>query len=115
MLVVYAPCPFITENNFVKRYPGDEIVDILGFDSCFKSNKANSNNGDPSWENFKLKLLIVNYAATAKRKPFIIAEKWRAEYYISPIFYAFKGSDLTYERTSRYYNVLGKQFRAYCQ
>lgn len=74
MLVVYAPGVFTTEHEYWLRYPGDDIVDVFGFDSYYVSAHTNSNNGDPNWDNFENKMKIVDRLAKSKNKLFIIAE-----------------------------------------
>jgi mannan endo-1,4-beta-mannosidase len=37
MLVAYSPARFRTEEEYLHRYPGDDVVDILGFDQYLKN------------------------------------------------------------------------------
>lgn len=74
MIVCYAPSMFNSEGDYLKRYPGDDVVDILGFDAFYKSADPNSNNGDADWNKFITKLRIVNRLATMRSKIAVVGE-----------------------------------------
>lgn len=74
MLVCYAPAIFTNQNSYLNRYPGDDVVDILGMDHYYKSCNTNSNNGDPNWNNYTNKVNIIQQIAVHKNKIAAISE-----------------------------------------
>jgi len=68
LLIVYSVADFRTENDFLERYPGDDVVDVVGFDSyCYKSVPAYQYNLDKQ-------LSITQTIAQGHHKLFAIAE-----------------------------------------
>jgi mannan endo-1,4-beta-mannosidase len=74
MLVCYAPSMYQNKMQYLKRYPGDDVVDILGVDAYYKSANPNSNNGDANWTNIINKLKIVSDLAIEKNKVAALTE-----------------------------------------
>lgn len=70
MLVCYAPGYFQNESTFMARYPGDDVVDILGFDGYY----GNNNGHGTDWGTLKNHLGILKSIGQAKNKPIVWAE-----------------------------------------
>lgn len=70
MLICYAPGYFETEATYLARYPGDDIVDILGFDGYY----GNNNGHGTSWNVLKNHMTILKTLANSKNKPYCWAE-----------------------------------------
>lgn len=68
MVVCYAPGYSTTAAGYLKRYPGDEYVDILGIDAYHISTAQYSGNG-ANWEYNKTKLLMLQQVGLQKNKP----------------------------------------------
>ncbi len=70
MLVCYAPGYFQNEATYMARYPGDDVVDILGFDGYY----GNNNGHGTDWQTLKNHLTILKSIGEAKNKPVSWAE-----------------------------------------
>lgn len=70
MLVCYAPGYFGDTNTYYARYPGDDVVDILGFDGYY----GNNNGHGTDWNTLQNHLTILKQIATSKGKPAAWAE-----------------------------------------
>lgn len=68
MVVCYSPGYSTNSLDYLKRYPGDDYVDILGIDAYHLSINPNSNNG-ANWNYNKTKLLMLQEIGTSKNKP----------------------------------------------
>lgn len=68
MLVCYAPQNFQTEAQYLNRYPGDEVVDIIGFDMYYKNSDPNDNIGTTDVNYIKKQLQVVSALAQQKGK-----------------------------------------------
>ena len=68
MVVCYAPGYSTNANDYLKRYPGDSYVDILGIDAYHLSTAQYSNNG-ANWDYNKTKLLMLQQIGQQKNKP----------------------------------------------
>ncbi|MEG1267219.1 MAG: glycosyl hydrolase [Myroides sp.] len=73
MLVCYSPGYETTEAGYLKRYPGDKYVDILGIDAYHLSADPNSNNG-ANWNYNLQKLNVLKQVGISKNKPIAWAE-----------------------------------------
>lgn len=73
MLVCYSPGFETTEVGYLKRYPGDNYVDILGIDAYHLSADPNSNNG-ANWNYNLQKLNVLKQVGLSKNKPIAWAE-----------------------------------------
>jgi mannan endo-1,4-beta-mannosidase len=68
LLIVYSVADFSTEAEFLERYPGDDVVDVVGFDSyCYYSVPVYQHNLDKQ-------IAITQTIALAHHKLFAIAE-----------------------------------------
>lgn len=65
MLVCYAPGYFQNQATYLQRYPGDDIVDILGFDGYY----GNNNGHGVDWETLKNHLIQLKTLGESKNKP----------------------------------------------
>jgi mannan endo-1,4-beta-mannosidase len=70
MLICYAPGYFQNESTFWARYPGDDVVDILGFDGYY----GNNNGHGTDWNTLKNHLNLLKTFGQSKNKPIIWAE-----------------------------------------
>lgn len=70
MLVCYAPGYFQNANTYNARYPGDDVVDFLGFDGYY----GNNNGHGTDWNTLKSHLQILKQISEAKGKPAVWAE-----------------------------------------
>lgn len=68
MLVCYAPQNFQNEAQYLSRYPGDEVVDIIGFDMYYKNSDPNDNIGTTDLNYIKKQLQVVSALAQQKGK-----------------------------------------------
>ena len=68
MLICYAPGYFQNQANYMARYPGDDIVDILGFDGYFGSDNGTD------WPTLKNHLTLLKSMGEAKNKLVVWAE-----------------------------------------
>ena len=66
MLVVYAPGIFTTQAQYLARYPGDDVVDVIGFDQ-YLATPVDPNHGE-SVAGLTTKLGIVHALAQARGK-----------------------------------------------
>jgi len=73
MVVCYSPGYSTNANDYLKRYPGDDYVDILGIDAYHLSTAQYSNNG-ANWDYNKTKLLMLQQVGQQKNKPIVWAE-----------------------------------------
>ncbi|RAV27469.1 glycoside hydrolase family 26 protein [Sinomicrobium soli] len=70
MLTCYAPGYFQNEATYLARYPGDDVVDILGFDGYYGNNDGHGTD----WNTLKNHLIILKNIAANKNKPYCWAE-----------------------------------------
>lgn len=70
MLVCYAPGYFQNEATYMARYPGDDVVDILGFDGYY----GNNNGHGTDWNTLKNHLNILKNIGQNRNKPIVWAE-----------------------------------------
>lgn len=70
MLVCYAPGYFQNEATYIARYPGDDIIDILGFDGYY----GNNNGHGTDWNTLKNHLSLLKSIGQSHNKPIIWAE-----------------------------------------
>jgi len=70
MLICYAPGYFENVATYNARYPGDDIVDILGFDGYYGNNDGHGTD----WSTLKNHLTSLRNIAVAKNKPYCWAE-----------------------------------------
>ena len=68
MVVCYAPATPLDATEYLRRYPGDAYVDVLGIDLYHLSTAPNSNNG-ANWDFIKGKLQILQQVGNQKNKP----------------------------------------------
>jgi len=68
MVVCYAPSTPLDATEYLRRYPGDNYVDVLGLDIYHLSTAPNSNNG-ANWDFIKDKLQILQQVGNQKNKP----------------------------------------------
>lgn len=71
ILFCYSPNgPFTDSKDYLLRYPGDDYVDLLGFD--YYNDRPSY--GDGFWESLKETMLTVSKIADSKDKPFAVTE-----------------------------------------
>lgn len=70
MLICYAPGYFQNEATYMARYPGDDVVDILGFDGYY----GNNNGHGTDWNTLKNHLTLLKTIGQDKNKPVVWAE-----------------------------------------
>ena len=70
MLVCYAPGYFQNEATYLARYPGDDVVDFLGFDGYY----GNNNGHGTDWNTLKNHLNVLKNIGQNKNKPVVWAE-----------------------------------------
>lgn len=64
MLICYAPGYFQNEATYMARYPGDDVVDILGFDGYY----GNNNGHGTDWQTLKNHLTLLKSIGESKNK-----------------------------------------------
>lgn len=72
-LYVYSPNGFENEEDFLSRYPGDEFVDILAFDS-YHNDPTGDADTDPWMKDFKDTVNLVSDIADKRGKVSAVAE-----------------------------------------
>ncbi len=70
MLVCYAPGYFQNQATYMARYPGDDVVDILGFDGYY----GNNNENGTDWQTLKNHLTSLKSIGENKNKLVVWAE-----------------------------------------
>ena len=97
LLYAYSPTLVLTEEKYLERYPGDEYVDIIGFDfyANYEGQKYNPETDYPTIENYKKLMrenldILVKYSAKAGKIPAITEtgmEGFGYEHYFTEALY----------------------------
>lgn len=82
MLVCYAPGYFQHAGTYHARYPGDDVVDLLGFDGYY----GNNNGHGTDWNTLKNHLLLLKEVSESKGKPAVWAETGEKVVYTPDFF-----------------------------
>lgn len=73
ILLVYSAAEFTDEAHFLERYPGDEYVDVLGFDTYMRD-PAQEGSAGKFIERLRKSLDMLSRIAARHGKPFCLAE-----------------------------------------